>query len=98
MGSGFDNAASTRSPSLFTTRTCSIERVSTRRDGNFIRTGKELVALRRDRGLTQEELAKDLRCTYETISNYERDKTPITPLMSNYLRYYFTYGPFPSDQ
>jgi transcriptional regulator with XRE-family HTH domain len=62
-----------------------------------IKHGAELARLRRQRGLTQEQLAADLGCTYETISNYERDITPITPLISNYLRYYFTYGPFPPD-
>jgi len=58
-----------------------------------IKSGRQLAAARRKLGLTQRQLAADIGCTYETISNYERGETEITPFIGTYLRYYFTYGP-----
>ena len=60
-----------------------------------ITTGKQLSRYRKELGLTQPQLAESLGCSYETISNYERGVTEITPFIGTYLRYYFTYGPFP---
>ena len=43
-----------------------------------VKVGKELCRLRKQMGLTQEKLAKEINVSFQAVSNWERGKTPPT--------------------